>query len=308
MGLDKKAYVLSKRYTDETAIQFGGLKGANAKIKSIVHENGQNIVTFEWKNDDGEIRESLMYVEDGTPIYTYTPGDTYHYGDLVIYQSAFYRCTVEEYVAEPIIDDTKFNEIGSPDGNYDIVQNSSLLPVRFTAADRKMYYAIEEGTFFLLNGERWVKQFIVDDELDEESENPVQNKVIKAELDKKQNKLTQGDGITIEENLETHELVISGNSMSQEELSEMWKEAGVLVLDKESTTITVGNDDTVEILDSSGLVNITVDDEDIVTATLLGTTITIVGVAEGETEVNVTCNATASKRKITKCITVTVNE
>lgn len=154
----EEAYALSRKFTKDTASQFGALKGASCTIASIVHQNKQTIVTFQWENDAGEIKESKMYVEDGTPIYEYVVGDTYHYGDLVIYASAFYRCTVAEYVAEDPIDDTKFSEIGSPDGNYDIVQNASLLPVRFTAADRKMYYAIEDAAFYLWNGTNWVKQ------------------------------------------------------------------------------------------------------------------------------------------------------
>lgn len=152
------AYVLSKRYTKETAAEFGAVKGAPCTIKSITHQNKQNIVTFEWKNSAGETKESTMVVEDGTPIYEYIVGDTYKYGDIVIYASALYRCTVTEYVAEPELDTTKFAELGSPDGNYDIVQNSSLLPPRFTSADRKLYYSIEDSTFFLWNGEAWVKQ------------------------------------------------------------------------------------------------------------------------------------------------------
>ena len=149
-----QAYALSKKYTDETAIEFGGLKGANCQIKSIVHEDGRNIVTFLWKNSDGDERESVMYVEDGTPIYIYTPGQTYHYNDLVIYQNSWYRCVVE-HVAGPTLDPSKFSEIGSADGNYDIVENSSELPARFTAADRKMYYSIADTAFWLWDGYKW---------------------------------------------------------------------------------------------------------------------------------------------------------
>lgn len=155
--MDKKAYVLAKKYTDETAIQFGGLKGANTKIRSIEHENGQSIVTFEWKNDDDEIRTSVMRVNDGTPIYVYEAGTLYKYGDLVIYASQWYRCVVE-HVAGAELDPSKFAEIGSTDGNYDIIENSSELPARFTPADRKMYYSIEDAAFWLWNGYEWELQ------------------------------------------------------------------------------------------------------------------------------------------------------
>ena len=167
MGLSAVTYALSKKYTNETAIQFGGLKGAPCKIKSIIKENGQNVITFEWKNDAGETRESVLYVEDGTPIYTWTAGDEYIYGDLVIYASCFYRCITPN--SDMVFDETKWNAIGTPDGNYDIVQDESLLPVRFTPADRKMYYAINQGVFYLWNGTEWVPQepaTISDDEID----------------------------------------------------------------------------------------------------------------------------------------------
>ena len=149
-----QAYAAAKKYTDETAIQFGGLKGAPCTVKSVVHQNGRNIVTFEWKNDAGDTRETTMTVLDGTPIYVWQSGNTYHYGDLVIYESCFYRCITENSDVE--FDNTKWNEIGSPDGNYDIVQNSSLLPAVFTSADRKMYFSIEDNFFWLWNGTEWV--------------------------------------------------------------------------------------------------------------------------------------------------------
>ena len=168
MGLSAVTYALSKKYTNETAIQFGGLKGAPCKIKSVVKENGQSIITFEWKNDDGDTRESKMYVEDGTPIYTWTSGYPYIYGDLAIYESCFYRCITPN--SDPVFDETKWNAIGSPDGNYDIVQSVSMLPARFTPADRKMYYVLDEMYFYLWNGTEWVPQYpptISNDEIDE---------------------------------------------------------------------------------------------------------------------------------------------
>ncbi len=150
----QQAFVLSKKYTDETAAQFGGLKGAPCTIKSVRHQNGQNIVTFEWKNNAGDTRESQMIVQDGTPIYPWQSGDHYEYGDLVIYESCFYRCITSN--DDVTFDNTKWNAIGSSDGNYDIVQNSSLLPQTFTAVDRKMYFSIEDNYFWLWDGVKWV--------------------------------------------------------------------------------------------------------------------------------------------------------
>lgn len=156
MSFSAVTYALSKKYTNETAAQFGGLKGASCTIDSIVKQHGQNIVTFKWENNEGETKYSEMTVDDGTPIYVWTAGTHYEYGDLAIYESAFYRCTTPN--SDLVFDDTKWAEIGSPDGNYDIVQSASHLPPRFTAADRKMYYVIDEWCFYLWNGEKWLKQ------------------------------------------------------------------------------------------------------------------------------------------------------
>lgn len=156
MALSIETYALSRKYTKDTAEQFGAVKGAPCKVKSVVKQNGQNIVTFEWKNDAGEVRESVMHVDDGTPIYTWTSGERYIFGDLVIYASCFYRCIQEN--SDVVFDDKKWNEIGNPDGQYDLVQNSSLLPPRFTPADRKMYYCIDEELFYLWDGSQWNRQ------------------------------------------------------------------------------------------------------------------------------------------------------
>lgn len=167
MGLSAVTYALSKRYTNETAAQFGGLKGAPCKVKSVVKENGQNIITLQQENDAGDTRETKFYVNDGTPIYTQEPNYSYEYGDLAIYASCFYRCITPN--SDPVFDATKWNEIGSPDGNYDIVETATDLPVRFTPADRKMYYVIDEGIFYLQDGTKWVAQqpdTISDDDID----------------------------------------------------------------------------------------------------------------------------------------------
>lgn len=163
--LNVPAYILSKKYTNETAIQFGGLKGAPCKIKSIIKKDGLNIITFEWKNDAGETRESVLEVEDGTPIYTWTAGNSYEYGDLVIYESCFYRCTTPNSDATFI--ESHWSAIGSPDGAYGLVDTYADLPVRFTSADRRLYYVIDEGIFYLWDGTKWEKQTISDKEIDE---------------------------------------------------------------------------------------------------------------------------------------------
>ena len=83
-------------------------------------------------------------------------GDHYKYGDLVIYSGAFYRCIVAN--SDITFDSTKWSEIGGADSQYDIVEDSSQLPTRFTPADRRMYYSIQDCAFWLWDGYRWSLQ------------------------------------------------------------------------------------------------------------------------------------------------------
>lgn len=151
-----QAYALAKAFTIATAEEFGAVKGAPCTIKSIVNENGRNIVTFEWTNSAGQTRTSQMIVRDGTPIYTWESGHVYHVGDLVIYASGFYKCVVDNEDVE--FNPSKWEAIGSPDGNYDIVERHSDLPPIFTSADRKVYYVIEDGDFYVWDGYEWTEQ------------------------------------------------------------------------------------------------------------------------------------------------------
>lgn len=155
--MDVIAWAKSKRYTDESILGISGvLAGKNCTIESSTKEDGLTTVVFKWTADDGTERRTQIEVEDGTPIYVWESGNRYEYGDLAIYESCFYRCITAN--SDVVFDDTKWNEIGSPDGNFDIVANKDLLPTRYTAADRKMYYSIADGYFWLWNGADWVVQ------------------------------------------------------------------------------------------------------------------------------------------------------
>ena len=156
MGLSAVTYALSKKYTDESLIGMGALKGAPCKVKSVTKENGQNVVTLSWTDDLNVEHESKVYIKDGTPIYTWTPNYAYAFGDLAIYESCFYRCTTPN--ADAVFDDTKWGEINSPDGNFDIVNTASELPATFTPVDKKMYFVIDEGIFYFWNGTEWIAQ------------------------------------------------------------------------------------------------------------------------------------------------------
>lgn len=180
-----KGYVLARGYTEKTADALGAVKGKNCTIEKIEYKDGQTTVTFKWTGDSGQIENSIIKVSDGTPIFTYTVGNTYKPGDLVIYEAMFYRCT-SKHTAGTILDQSCFDGIGTADGNFSLIDRISQRPIALTPADRKAYLCIETRSFSVWNGQKWIEMFKVDDELDEDSENAIQNKVVTSELKKKQ--------------------------------------------------------------------------------------------------------------------------
>ena len=153
----EQAFAAANTYTEETVIGLGALKGAPCTIKETEHKDGQTKIVFEWTATDETKRDTTIYVSDGTPIYIYTAGNTYHYNDLAIYAGMLYRCT-HEHVAPAELVQSYWDAIGSQDGNYSIVDTITDLPNRFTAADRKMYYVISAGVYYLWNGVEWKPQ------------------------------------------------------------------------------------------------------------------------------------------------------
>lgn len=154
--MDVISYALSKRYCDETVIGLGYLKGANCTIQSAIHEDGKTVITFEWKATDDTTRTTTIEVLDGTPIYTWTSGESYNVGDIAIYNSAFYVCTVAN--SDVTFNPSKWNPIGSADSSFGIVDNNTLLPSGLSPTDRKLYYVINEAVFYLWNGTIWEVQ------------------------------------------------------------------------------------------------------------------------------------------------------
>lgn len=83
MSLNVESYVLSKKYTNDTAIALGAVKGAPCTIKSIEPIEGGNKVTFEWTGTDGTTQTSILEVFDGknttTDLSEYAKKDELHF-------------------------------------------------------------------------------------------------------------------------------------------------------------------------------------------------------------------------------------
>lgn len=156
--MDIVSYILSKSYTDKTVIGLGAIKGANCTIQNVVHENGKTIITFQWTANDDTTQTTEIEVLDGTPIYTWTSGKSYNVGDIIIYNSAFYVCTVSN--SDEVFNPSKWNPIGSADSNFGIIDDSTLLPSGLSSTERKLYFSIDDGYFWLWNGINWVAQLL----------------------------------------------------------------------------------------------------------------------------------------------------
>ena len=120
MGLSAVTYALAKKYTDNTVIGLGGLKGAPCKVKSIQKENGRSTVTLEWESNTGVIQTSEMYIDDGVTIWI--SGRDYEVNDIVINDLKFYICT--EANSDIVFDVSKWQlVISDSSSDYDSLQN-----------------------------------------------------------------------------------------------------------------------------------------------------------------------------------------
>lgn len=79
MGISGEiALAAAKKYTAESLIGGGALKGKNCTIKSITEITGGHRVTFEWTLDDGTVQTNTMDVMDGVaPAGSYVDKDQF---------------------------------------------------------------------------------------------------------------------------------------------------------------------------------------------------------------------------------------
>ena len=68
MALSIQTLAMAKKYTNESLIGAGALKGAPCTIKNIEKEDGVSKVTFEWTATDDTKRTSEMSIADGATI------------------------------------------------------------------------------------------------------------------------------------------------------------------------------------------------------------------------------------------------
>ena len=153
MGLSAVTYALAKKYTDNTVIGLGGLKGAPCKVKSIVKNNGRSVITLEWESDTGITETSEVYVNDGISIWI--SGRDYAVNDIVINDNILYICKTAN--SDVTFNEDKWDVISGEGSNteYFIIDTIAERPSDLTSSDRRIYYCIADEAFYLWNGTAW---------------------------------------------------------------------------------------------------------------------------------------------------------
>ena len=152
--MDVVSWLLAKKYTDNSLIGMGALKGAPCKVKSVVKADGMTTVTLSWEDDNGVSHDTEFYVKDG--VTKWVSKTQYAVGDLVIYNDVLYYCEVANN--DTTFDSSKWSAVsggGVADCDYYIVELLTDLPSDLTVNDRKIYFVLQDKAFHLWDGTSW---------------------------------------------------------------------------------------------------------------------------------------------------------
>ena len=101
--MDTLALALAKKFTEETALGGGAIKGKNCTIQSIEPVDGGNNVTFSWTLDDGTAKTQVMFVANGEPGPAGkdgVDGKDGKDGETPIIDETFIADIIEDYLSE----------------------------------------------------------------------------------------------------------------------------------------------------------------------------------------------------------------
>ena len=79
----KQAYAIAKKYTNDTVIGLGGIKGKNCIIQSAIKTNGITDVIFQWTDDNEEVQTTSIQVADGQDDIAITNVDVNEFNHLI---------------------------------------------------------------------------------------------------------------------------------------------------------------------------------------------------------------------------------
>ena len=87
MSLSVETLALAKKFTEETVIGGGAIKGKNCTIEKIEATDGGNLVTFKWTLDDGTVKTQNLLVKDGADGAEIERAEVNLQGHLIIYKT-----------------------------------------------------------------------------------------------------------------------------------------------------------------------------------------------------------------------------
>ena len=79
----KQAYAIAKKYTNDTVIGLGGIKGKNCIIQSAIKTNGITDVIFQWTADNDVVQTTSIQVADGQDDIAITNVDVNEFNHLI---------------------------------------------------------------------------------------------------------------------------------------------------------------------------------------------------------------------------------
>ena len=174
--MDVISYALSRKYTNDTVIGLGAIKGSNCSITSIVdNSDGTHDITFSWKDTSDVTHTSVLTVSDGeTPTFSST---------VITGGHRITFTTEDKTVSFDVMDGSK-GDSGISVVSSNVDDNNNLT---FTLSNGNV---ISAGKINAVT--------IVDTALSTSSSNPVENKVITNALNNKVDK-ESGKGLSTED-------------------------------------------------------------------------------------------------------------
>lgn len=158
MAINSPAWLLANSFTKQTADEFGAVKGAPCTVGNVSYDSdGNTIVELVWTNSSGVKKTSEMKVNAGRGVKSVA-------------------IDASEHLILTMTDDTTIDAGEIPKPDLSDYAKKTDIPTKVEdlsdAADYAKKSEIPEGS-------------VVDDALSETSKNPVQNKIVTAELKKK---------------------------------------------------------------------------------------------------------------------------
>lgn len=98
--MDILSYALSKKFTEDTAIGLGAVKGAPCTISSIQDNGDSTTLTFRWTGTDGTVQSSTMTVKNGISVTSVDLDETTNKLTCTLSDGSIQECGIVNVVTD----------------------------------------------------------------------------------------------------------------------------------------------------------------------------------------------------------------